>query len=184
LGGGLFELRGGVGIAGPVGQVGVAVDESGQHRHFREIDGDCAGRRGDVFTERFDFAVADQDQLIRQNAASVDVDELSGADDSDRGRWMRFLREAADSGQEREQQRTEVLPEHGCPFRRQSLQHLAKDVLQNAAVVVVGNFFGSVDARDGGELFFLAVAGLRSHRDRFAGSQRGNAFDGEYLVTR
>src|SRR5207302_4340393 len=32
------------------------------------------------------------------------------------------------------------------------LEHLSKDVLQNAAVVVIGNFFGSIDAGDNGEL--------------------------------
>ena len=39
---------------------------------------------------------------------------------------------------------------------RAGLQHLAKDVLQNAAMLVVGDFERSVDARDGGEVFLFA----------------------------
>ena len=45
---------------------------------------------------------------------------------------------------------------------RPALQHLAEDVLENAAVVVVGDFEGSVYASGGGERLYRAagIAGV------------------------
>jgi hypothetical protein len=52
--------------------------------------------------------------------------------------------------------------------RGSPLQHLAEDVREDAAVTVVGDFLGGVDARRGGELFFFAVRGFGTHGERSA----------------
>ena len=49
------------------------------------------------------------------------------------------------------------------------LEHLAEDVLEDAAVVVVGDFFGSVDAGGGGELLGFAAFGFGADGDGLSG---------------
>ena len=51
------------------------------------------------------------------------------------------------------------------------LEHLAEDILEDAAVMIVGDFFGSVDAGGGGELLGFAVFGFGADGDRFSGGE-------------
>ena len=48
-----------------------------------------------------------------------------------------------------------LFPRQIMPHRKPELQHLPKDVLQNAAVLVVRNFFRRIDARDSGNCVSL-----------------------------
>src|ERR1700756_786839 len=56
------------------------------------------------------------------------------------------------------------------------LEHLTEDVLENAAVLVVGNFFGRVHARERGDCFYGAIGSFGFHRDLPAWGQRSDAF--------
>src|SRR6266481_9044046 len=60
-------------------------------------------------------------------------------------------------------------------FRR-ALEHLPQDVLQNAAVMVVGNFFGSVHACHHRERFLFSITRLGVHRNHFFRRERCDAF--------
>src|ERR1700748_1364039 len=61
-----------------------------------------------------------------------------------------------------------------------ALEHLTKDVLQNPAVLVVGDFERSVDASDGCEMFFFAGGVAGAHFHFFAGLEiAGQAFNFE-----
>src|SRR5882762_5941267 len=62
------------------------------------------------------------------------------------------------------------------------LEHLAENVLQNAAVVVVGNLFRSVDARDHGELFALPVVGFGAYVDGLSWRERSDALDVKHFM--
>src|SRR2546422_624680 len=88
----------------------VAIDEAGEHGHFRKVDYRGAGGNRDIFADGFDFAVADHDQLIRKSAAGVDVDEFAGADYRDIG--VRLLGAGADGSAREEQKSTNELFEH------------------------------------------------------------------------
>jgi len=43
-----------------VGEMCMAINQSGQHRHFREIDHRCPGRNGQILANRFNLAAAHQ----------------------------------------------------------------------------------------------------------------------------
>ena len=65
-----------------------------------------------------------------------------------------------------------------CVLMAQSiLEHLAKYVLQDTAVMVVGNFFRSIDAGDNGELLRFSVLGFGAHANGFSRRQRSDALD-------
>src|SRR6202012_5321040 len=67
-------------------------------------------------------------------------------------------------------------------FATAALEHLAEDVLEDAAVFVVVDFFGGVDAGGDGEFFLGAVGGFGSDLDVFARRERCDAIDGEDFV--
>src|SRR5713226_5773854 len=60
---------------------------------------------------------------------------------------------------------------HGRVEFRPALQHLPQDVLQDAAVMIVGNFFGGIRARDDGERRHSSVRRFRVDRDLFFGRE-------------
>src|SRR5713101_9954015 len=62
------------------------------------------------------------------------------------------------------------------------LEQLAEDVLQDAAVAKVGDFFGGVGAGDRRESFFFSVGGAGADTKNFFRRERGDAFDVEDLV--
>src|SRR5580704_5606901 len=62
------------------------------------------------------------------------------------------------------------------------LEHLAEDVLEDAAVFVVIDFFGGVDAGDYGEFLLAAVGGFRGDLNVFARRESCDAFDVEDFV--
>src|SRR2546427_5797570 len=64
------------------------------------------------------------------------------------------------------------------------LQHLPQNVLQDPAVMVVGDFFGCIHARDDGESLEFAVVRLRMDGDWLLGREVRDAFDFENFVTR
>jgi len=61
-------------------------------------------------------------------------------------------------------------------------QHLAQDVLENAAVAVVVDLLGGVDTDDGVERLLLAVGRFGVDRGFLARRERRYAFDVEDLV--
>src|SRR5580698_6523776 len=63
------------------------------------------------------------------------------------------------------------------------LEHLAEDVLEDAAVFVVVDFFGGVDAGDDGEFLLAAVGGFRGDLDVFARGERRDAVDAKDFVS-
>ena len=68
---------------GEIGQVGMAVDESGKHGHVRQVDDLGAIRNGEIGSDGLDFRAADHNDLVRERAARLHVDELAGADGGD-----------------------------------------------------------------------------------------------------
>src|SRR5579871_1466126 len=88
---------------------------------------------------------------------------------------------------------TEVMPSRLAPertdsaiptrLRKSRLEHLAEDVLQDAAVFVVVDFFGGVDAGGDGEFFLGAVGGFRGDLDVFARRERRDALNIEDFVS-
>jgi hypothetical protein len=77
---------------GEVGQVSVAIDQAGQHRHVRQVDHFCAVGNWYRGAYGFDLLAADQDDLIGQILSPHHVDEVSGANGDEglrslRGRW-------------------------------------------------------------------------------------------------
>ena len=85
LRGGLREKIQILGIVRANGKMRVAVDETGEGRHFREVDDFGVGRNANVIADSLDFAAADQDGLAGENGAGVWVDQLTGADSGDLG---------------------------------------------------------------------------------------------------
>src|SRR5713101_4880050 len=71
------------------------------------------------------------------------------------------------------------VPLHGG---QDALQQLAEDVLEDAAVAIVGDFFGGVGAGGDGEGFFFSVGGAGADTKNFSRRERGDAFDIEHLV--
>src|SRR5258708_8315765 len=62
------------------------------------------------------------------------------------------------------------------------LKHLAEDVLENAAVLVVGHLFGRVHADERGDRFYAAIRRFGIHRGVFTRRKRRDAFDIEHFV--
>jgi hypothetical protein len=70
-----------------IGQVSVTINESRKDGHCRQVDDLGAVRNGQVRADRVDFRAADENDLVREDTARLDVDELAGADGGDgRGR--------------------------------------------------------------------------------------------------
>lgn len=68
------------------------------------------------------------------------------------------------------------MPLHGG---QDALQQLAEDVLEDAAVAIVGDFFGGVGAGGDGERGFFSVGGAGADTKNLPRRERGDAFDGE-----
>src|SRR5260370_37311269 len=66
-----------------------------------------------------------------------------------------------------------------CQARKfpRALQHLPQHVLQNSAVLVVGNFFGCVHARDHRERFRFSITRLGPPRSHLFRRERRDACD-------
>jgi hypothetical protein len=62
-------------------------------------------------------------------------------------------------------------------------EHLAEDVLQDAAMLVIRDFFGSIHAGQRRDCFYFAVWSLGFDCDLFSRGQGSDAFDIEYLMT-
>jgi hypothetical protein len=61
-----------------------AVDESGHHRHPREIDDGCVVGDLQIGTNCFDLFLANQDQLVFEAPPRYDVEEISRTDENNR----------------------------------------------------------------------------------------------------
>ena len=115
LGGGLLEHIQRLRVA-EIGEVRVAVDQAGQHRHGRQIDALRALGHFEAGTDGLDLAAADHDELIRENAPRFDVDELAGADDGHRGGGRCLLRRTSGGEEDKTDNRRKDLDEHDAPF--------------------------------------------------------------------
>src|ERR1700731_587406 len=60
--------------------MGMAVDQTGQHRHFREIDHARIWRNREARPNRFNLVRPDDDDLIREDRTLVRIDEPPGLD--------------------------------------------------------------------------------------------------------
>jgi hypothetical protein len=74
-----------------VGEMRVAIDQSRKNGEFGKVDDCRACGNHEIFTHGFDPAAADEDHLINQEAAGVDVEESPRAKDGDLRR-RRLLR--------------------------------------------------------------------------------------------
>jgi hypothetical protein len=64
--------------------MGVAINQSRQHRHVGKVDYHGSRRKGRVRPSYGrNFFVTDDDQLVRENVAGLDIDEFSGANHRD-----------------------------------------------------------------------------------------------------
>ena len=75
---GFLQHKERLGVA-QIGQVGVAIEQSRQHGHFRKIDHCCACGNGQILAHRFNFAAAQEKHLTRQHLAHIHVHEPSRA---------------------------------------------------------------------------------------------------------
>ena len=81
----LLELVDGFRIVRAIGEMSMAVDETGKHGHFAEVDNFRIRRNRHVVADGFDFAIANDDGLAGKNGAGVGIDQFAGTDGSDLG---------------------------------------------------------------------------------------------------
>ena len=74
----------------------VRVDEARHHRQVRQIDDLRAGGNRGVRSDVANPRSLDDDDLIREDAAGVGIEQPSGADDGDRRRSLRLQSDARD----------------------------------------------------------------------------------------
>jgi hypothetical protein len=68
-----------------IGEMSVAVDQTGENRHFGEVDNLGVGRSGHVVADRLDFSSVDENDLASENSTRVWINQLASADGGDLG---------------------------------------------------------------------------------------------------
>ncbi len=71
-----LDLRHWVAVVGwPIGQVCMAIDEPGQHRHLRQVDEFGIGRNGKPFAYGFNLVVTDEDNLVIEHCPGLRINQ-------------------------------------------------------------------------------------------------------------
>ena len=67
-------------LVGRVRQVGVAIDQAGQHGHLRKIDDLGVGRNRQALADLLNLVVADENDLIVEHGAGLRINQPAGFD--------------------------------------------------------------------------------------------------------
>ncbi len=96
-----------------IGEMRMTINQSGQHRHFREIDHRCPRRNGQILTNRFNLVAAHQEHLIHQHSAGIHVHKFSGTNNGNLRNRKCLLAGRNSCGNDQQQNKTGGSRKHG-----------------------------------------------------------------------
>lgn len=79
----LLELIHGFRVVRTIGKMSMAIDETGKHGHFAEVDNYGIRRNCHIVANGFDLAIANDNGLAGKNGARIGIDQFAGVDGGD-----------------------------------------------------------------------------------------------------